>query len=205
MSLDALRYGVEVLRYYITDRKQFGTTEEERERGVAQAVRRASLAGIDMCCVREKDLSMGSLERLASKLMKGLEPAMRLLIHGSPQVALAVGAAGVHLSSSRDELSAADVRSLWMKSSKTAPLIVVSCHNKQDLDWAHSNGADFAVFGPVFEKDGVANPQGLEYLRSACRGCPIPVLALGGVNEHNAALCSEAGASGIAGIRMFQS
>jgi thiamine-phosphate pyrophosphorylase len=61
------------------------------------------------------------------------------------------------------------------------------------------------VFAPVFEKKDAPETQraGLAALREAC-GAKIPVLALGGVTLQNAALCLDAGAAGIAGIRLFQ-
>jgi thiamine-phosphate pyrophosphorylase len=70
---------------------------------------------------------------------------------------------------------------------------------------AASEGTDFVVFAPVFEKDTVAGgaPTGLRALRQACRE-KIPVMALGGVTLENAGACAEAGAAGIAGIRLFQ-
>jgi thiamine-phosphate pyrophosphorylase len=70
------------------------------------------------------------------------------------------------------------------------------------VNQAAENAADFAVFAPVFEKHG-ATPAGLDRLRRACRA-GIPVLALGGVTLDNAQSCLQAGASGIAGIRLFQ-
>jgi len=68
-----------------------------------------------------------------------------------------------------------------------------------------SNAATFAVFGPVFEKrDNPATmPVGLDALRNAAKE-PIPVLALGGITLANAKSCLDAGASGIAAIRLFQ-
>ena len=67
---------------------------------------------------------------------------------------------------------------------------------------AEQNGADFAVFAPVFEKNG-ATPAGLDLLGQACR-VGIPVLALGAVTLENAQSCLQAGAAGIAAIRLFQ-
>src|SRR5439155_319658 len=70
---------------------------------------------------------------------------------------------------------------------------------------AATNGANFAVFGPVFEKKDAPGslPAGLETLREACRA-DIPVLALGGITLNNARSCLDAGAAGIAAIRLFQ-
>jgi thiamine-phosphate pyrophosphorylase len=85
------------------------------------------------------------------------------------------------------------------------PFIAVSCHSVTDVLRAKSKGADFVVFAPVFEKrDAPATqPKGLSALREAC-AVKIPVLALGGVTLENAASCLAEGASGIAGIRLFQ-
>jgi thiamine-phosphate pyrophosphorylase len=83
-------------------------------------------------------------------------------------------------------------------------LIAVSCHNDEEVARACSEGANFVVFGPVFEKkDSPVAPTGLETFRTVCRN-GIPVLALGGVNLANAQSCLDAGAAGIAGVRLFQ-
>ena len=80
---------------------------------------------------------------------------------------------------------------------------------KEEVAVAEAHGADFAVFGPVFEKDGQTNPQGVDFLRRACQrlrrtAAFMPVLALGGITLDNAATCFAAGASGVAAIRLFQ-
>jgi thiamine-phosphate pyrophosphorylase len=90
------------------------------------------------------------------------------------------------------------------------PLISVSCHSADEVLRAAANHATLAVFAPVFEKPtgekqtapGVS-PQGLQGLRQACLA-KIPVLALGGITLHNAESCLQAGAAGIAAIRLFQ-
>jgi thiamine-phosphate pyrophosphorylase len=97
-------------------------------------------------------------------------------------------------------------------------VIAVSCHTPAEVRMAEAQGADFAVFAPVFEKTG--SPQrpgvGLAALRQACAGAAaaknvegvpagrMPVLALGGVTPENARACMDAGAAGIAAIRLFQ-
>jgi thiamine-phosphate pyrophosphorylase len=84
-------------------------------------------------------------------------------------------------------------------------VIAVSCHTREDVGHAESENADLALFASVFEKfekkDAAA--AGLAALREACRA-KIPILALGGVTLGNAAACLDAGAAGIAAIRLFQ-
>jgi thiamine-phosphate pyrophosphorylase len=73
----------------------------------------------------------------------------------------------------------------------------------EEIRSAWSQGADFAVFAPVFEKEGQPGT-GLRALREACKAAPDFVVALGGITAENAAACMEAGAKGVAGIRLFQ-
>ena len=84
-------------------------------------------------------------------------------------------------------------------------MIGVSCHSLEEVEKAAEQGASFAVFAPVFEKkDAPSTPAaGLAHLRKACQA-KIPVLALGGVTLSNARSCLDAGAAGIAAIRLFQ-
>jgi thiamine-phosphate pyrophosphorylase len=83
-------------------------------------------------------------------------------------------------------------------------LIGVSCHSTEDVQRAEREGADFAVYGPVFATPGKGAAVGLDALESACKAVRIPVFALGGIDESNAEECVRGGAAGIAGIRMFQ-
>jgi thiamine-phosphate pyrophosphorylase len=135
-----------------------------------------------------------------------------LLINSRTDVALAAGADGVHLRS--DDITPREVRAIWKKCGAGAsvrelsprePPIGVSCHSSEEVKQAEADGATFAVFAPVFGKKDVpkAHPAGLAQLREACK-VQIPVLALGGITLENAKSCLEAGAAGIAAIRMFQ-
>jgi len=201
--------------YYITDRSQFPGNEAARRQLLLQRISEATRAGIDYIQLREKDLPARELEELAGQAIRILEDErlrtanrdMRtaLLINSRTDVALAVAAHGVHLRS--DDISPADVRRMC-SARRDAPVrltISQSCHHPNDVQQAAIEGANLALLAPVFEKkdDPSAKPAGLEALRRACQ-YNIPVLALGGITLTNAAACLEAGAAGIAAIRLFQ-
>jgi thiamine-phosphate pyrophosphorylase len=208
------------LLYYITDRTQFPGDDPASQRALLGKIAEAVRCGVDYIQLREKDLSARELEALAREAVtiihqigrqttSNQRPATRLLINSRTDIALAVGADGVHLRSG--DVPASEARSIWAQAlarssqpGARSPLIAVSCHSKPDVMRAESEGADFAVFAPVFEKDGHrAQPTGLDALRDACQG-KIPVFALGGVALENGAGCLQAGAAGVAAIRLFQ-
>jgi thiamine-phosphate pyrophosphorylase len=196
-----------LLLLYITDRKQFRGDENARQRALLAKIAEAAFCGVDFIQLREKDLPTRDLETLARAARLGTEnrePPTALLINSRSDVALACGADGVHLPA--DDLSPSDVRRIWAKAGHTTrPLITVSCHSADEVARAASEQADFALFAPVFEKKNAphASPTRLDGLREACRE-KIPVLALGGVTLENARACLDAGAAGIAAIRLFQ-
>ena len=202
--------------YYITDRTAFAADEPTRRRRLLKKIAEAAHAGVDYIQLRERDLTTGELELLAREAVRSIHEtrtlATALLINSRSDVALAVGAEGVHLRS--DDLSPRSVTDIWKKcgagtpareNEPQNPLIGVSCHRPEEVLQAKSDGATFAVFAPVFEKKilPTAQPAGLTQLRQACKG-DIPVLALGGITLENAKSCLEAGAAGIAAIRLFQ-
>jgi thiamine-phosphate pyrophosphorylase len=95
-----------------------------------------------------------------------------------------------------------------MQASERAPVIAVSAHTVEEVRAAADQGAKFAVLAPIFEKANTdVRPIGLDALRVACAStlrAESAVLALGGVTLANAGVCLEAGAAGVAGIRLFQ-
>jgi len=207
-----------MLLYYITDRSAFSGTEEERRAALLRRIGQAARSSVDYIQLREKDLSSRQLERLAHEAVRAVREnsaQTRLLINSRADIALACGADGVHLPA--EELSASEVRTMWMKCSGREPLIGVSAHSPAEVRSAESHGANFAVLAPIFEKvQTQAKGIGLDVLRDACAllGAPrdveapysgrFAVLALGGVNLENARSCLQAGAAGVAGIRLFQ-
>lgn len=207
-----------MLLCYITDPRAFGEDGDHQRRALLRRVAEAAAAGVDYIQLREKDLSTRELERLARDVIgvvRSSSQGTRVLINECTDVALACGADGVHLPGK--SLPASEVRSVWMRSADRAPVIGVSAHSVDDVRYAEAHGADFALLAPIFEKPNTElHGLGLDLLSIACRGTQVPenteaapqrsfpVLALGGVNLANAVACIRAGASGIAGIRLFQ-
>jgi thiamine-phosphate pyrophosphorylase len=194
--------------YYITDRRQLPGNAQEQERRLLEKIAECAAAGVDLVQLREKDLNAGALEELALKAMAAVAGSRtRLLINARTDVALACGAHGVHLPA--NDMAASEVRAIFARAGVSEPVIGVSTHSAVEVATAEAHGADFAVFGPVFEKSGAASREGLEELRRICHRAeaaqpPMPLLALGGITVENALLCVAAGAAGIAAIRLFQ-
>ena len=198
---------------YITDRVQFAGDESARQGALLAKIAEAARCGVDLIQLREKDLPVRELEILARAAVRvvrensALETEKRetrLLINSRTDVAITSGADGVHLRS--NDISPSEVQKIWVRGGqRTRALVSVSCHFADEVVQAASEGADFAVFAPIFEKKDApqASPAGLKGLREACRQT-IPVLALGGITIENARACLDAGAAGIAGIRLFQ-
>ncbi len=175
-------------RYYITDRKAVGGFHP-----LLEVIRDQIHLGVDYIQIREKDLSARELFEftLAVLEVRGEMhnyPRTKILVNSRADVAVATGADGVHLPGDAPSLTLPGL------------IVVRSCHTLQEVAAAK---ADFVTFGPVFATPGKGNLLGIEQLRRACN-LGKPVYALGGVNWDNAADCLEAGAEGIAGIRLFQ-
>jgi thiamine-phosphate pyrophosphorylase len=182
---------------YITDRRALEPDE------LAQRILAAVGAGVDLIQIREKDLSTRDVMALTGWAVEAARGTpTRIVVNDRLDVALALGAAGVHLGT--QSIPAKAARRIVPKGF----LVGVSCHSLQEAEAANTAGADYIVFGPVFEtasKLQYGPPLGLAKLREAAAGASIPVLALGGITLERVKSCLDAGASGIAGISIFQS
>lgn len=165
-------------------------------------VRAAVAAGLNLVQLREKQLTARTLYELtscAAEITSG--SATALLVNDRADIARAAGADGVHLAA--NSIDAALIRQTFGKEF----FVGVSTHSQAELQQARDAGADFAVFGPVFETSSKAQygpPLGLHILQTAIRAvAPFPVVALGGVSLTNAIDCLRAGAAGVAGISLF--
>lgn len=180
---------------YITDRKSLRSSPESF---LCDAIR----AGVDLIQIREKDLATRELIPLAARAVScSRGTASRIVVNDRLDVALSVDAAGVHLG--HHSLPARAARAMVPQGF----LIGVSCHSLEDAVAAESDGADYILLGPVFEtpsKLPYGPPLGLQKLQEVTTRVNVPVLALGGITLERVKSCLEAGAQGIAGIRIFQ-
>jgi thiamine-phosphate diphosphorylase len=147
--------------------------------------------------LRAPSLSTAALEKEASALVASA--AVPVLVSSRCDVALAWEASGVNLPES--DISVADARMLL-----GTRLIGRSVHSASSAQAAEHEGADYVIFGPVWQSPshpGTA-PAGLAALAQVVRAVMIPVLAVGGVTEERVAEILASGAAGYAAIRLFQ-
>jgi len=204
---------------YVTDRRAFEmacapslgeqTSEHVRTQSgqaLLQTIRNVAAAGVDWIQIREKDLPARVLVDLAKRAIAGtLRTSAQILLNDRLDVALAIGAAGVHLGESSIPV---ELVSEWRRSAgRVSFRIGVSCHSMEAARAAEDSGADYIFFGPVFATPSKATygaPQGIDKLHRVCGAVRISVLAIGGVTVENANSCVAAGALGVAAIRLFQ-
>lgn len=184
----------------VSDRRRFGLSPA----ALVDRVRWAAASGIDLIQVRERDLSDRDLVDLVRAIVAAAAgfPA-RVLVNDRVDVAIAAGAAGVHLR--EDSVAAPDVRSV------VPPEFVVG-RSVHTLDAARAaaaaGGCDYLIFGTVFPSAGKPADHvvaGTEALRLVCRSVALPIIAIGGVDEARARESAGAGAAGVAAVALFMS
>lgn len=177
--------------YLITDRRQC------HPRPLTEVVEEACRAGIRAVQLREKDLSARELFTLAGKLREITHLwEAKLFINDRADIAMAVGADGVHCR----EISMPPGKIKQLNNSLT---VGASVHSLKAAQQAEAEGADFLLFGPVFNTASKAKygpPQDVSALQKVVESVTIPVFAVGGITPKRALECRSAGAYGVAGI-----
>ena len=176
--------------YLVTDRHQTDG------RPLVPLIEQAVTGGLRAVQVRERDLATPGLRALLKEVCAPMRArGVRVMINDRVDLVLAFDADGVHLRA--DSLPVAAARRLLGPDR----LIGVSAHSADDVARAESEGADFAVLGPVYEtssKRQYGQPIGLRPIEEAGRRCRIPVFAIGGITVTRVAEVRQAGAYGVA-------
>ena len=185
--------------YLITKGEATPATFRNAGRDILGVITAAVEATIPLIQIREKRITARQLFELTLEAARitGHSPTL-LLINDRADIAVAAGADGVHL-------TANSLEPRIIRDSFPSDLVVgVSTHSLNDVRVAAEQGADFAVFGPVFETPGKGEPQGMAKLAGICDELrPFPVLGLGGIDESNYQEVLQAGAAGFAAIRLL--
>ena len=174
----------------VTDRTQ------TRGRELVSVVGDCLAAGLPAVQVREKDLGAAELAVLCRRI-RGLTQNTRalLIVNDRVDVALAVGADGVQRTAT--SLTVEDIRALADKRLR----IGASIHSLPDALQAELEGADWLVFGPVYDtpsKRMYGPPQGLDKFARVAAAVRIPVVAIGGLTPERVREVRRAGARGVA-------
>jgi thiamine-phosphate pyrophosphorylase len=177
------------------------TSPSQGTRDEIGLIRAAARAGVQLVQVRKPGWEARDLTELVAAAVAVVRgTAARVLVNDRVDVALAAGAAGVHLRS--DSAPPSRVRAM------TPPgfLIGRSVHRPEEAARvAAERSVDYLLFGTVFptpSKPGVEGT-GTAVLASVCRQVPVPVLAIGGVTAKRFSELAAAGAAGFAAIGLF--
>ncbi|MBI3621198.1 MAG: thiamine phosphate synthase [Nitrospirae bacterium] len=175
--------------YLITDRRLTGGVP------LPDAVADAARAGACAVQLREKDLSTRELLDLARQVRERTAAAgATLFINDRVDLCWAAGADGVHLR--EDSLPTDVVRRLV----GVERFIGVSAHSMEAAVRAEAQGADFVLFGPVYDtpsKRAYGPPQGVDRLAEVAARVRVPVFAVGGVTAARVPELLGAGAHGV--------
>jgi thiamine-phosphate pyrophosphorylase len=168
------------------------------ERAVGSAVAALAAGGAKVVQFRAKGLSdRRFLDLAAEALAAARAGGAALIVNDRPDVALILGADGVHLG--QDDLDPRAVRTLLPPEA----LLGVSTHNLEQLERAAGAPVDYLAIGPVFPTRSKAAPDpvvGLEMVRKARALVTGSLVAIGGITEENARSVVDAGADGVAVI-----
>ena len=178
------------LLYLVTDPDlSLGRPEEE-------IVRRAVAAGVTMVQYRDKDTSTKRMIEKTRLMAEICRPAgVSLIVNDRLDVAMAGGADGVHLG--QDDMTLPDARGIVGETF----IIGISVTTIEEAKEAEEAGADYLGANGVFPtgtKTDLGEPLGLEGVSRLAAAGPLPIVAIGGINNQNAGEVISAGADGVA-------
>lgn len=155
-------------------------------------------AGAGVLQLRAKGRGAGPVLE-ASRVLKrvALEYGALFIVNDRVDLAVLSGADGAHLG--QDDIPLSEARRLLGPDS----VIGVSTHDATEARRAREEGADYISFGPIFAtstKKDAQSPRGVEYLREIRKTVTLPIVAIGGITENNAAEVLSAGADSVAVI-----
>lgn len=178
--------------YLVTDSGLAGS------RTIEDIVFAAIQGGVDVVQYREKNGTTRRMMEEASKVLKICRANhVPLIVNDRVDVALAIDADGVHVG--QDDMLAGDVRRLI----GPQKILGVSVGNLAEMEQAVKDGADYVGASPIYAtptKPEADKPMGLEGLKKMAEICPLPIVAIGGINQTNLIDIIHAGAAGAAVI-----
>ena len=181
---------------FVTDTRLRPHLDSTGEAWLDDVVRDAVLGGVSVVQLREKHLSQGSLIALGLHVRDAIAGRAMLFVNGNVEAAIALGADGVHLPE-----AASSVRAVRDRVGERM-LISRAVHSVDAAARAERDGADLVLAGTLFDTESkVGSPLlGLDGLRAISAQVEAPVIAIGGIKQHNAAEAIRAGAAGVAAI-----
>lgn len=162
----------------------------EQRLGACDLPKLAAQAGAVL--LRDKTLPRATRLRFGQQLRESTtQLGIPLLVHGDIELANAIGADGVHFSSTQAVVHSGSL------------LVGISCHSHAELQRAEQQHADYALLSPVLDSPGKTNPLGWTTFSNLVERTPVPVFALGGLGPGDLPEARRHGAWGVAGIRAF--
>ncbi|MDD2769117.1 MAG: Nudix family hydrolase [Methylococcus sp.] len=162
-------------------------------------LQRLAADGFSLIQLRAKSLAPAAYREFAKECVDYCAGRdVQLVLNAEPELAVKLGAAGVHLNGTR-------LKRLSSRPLGTRFWVAASCHGTDELEKAESLALDFAVLGPVLPT--FSHPEaaslGWEGLSECLKALNLPVFALGGLRMDHLARARDAGAWGVSGIRGF--
>ena len=188
----------------VTDRRRLSPDADDAAAldRLVTLVASAAHAAVDLIQIRERDLGTRALVDLCARCVAATAATTaKIVVNDRLDVAVAAGGDGVHLRS--DSFDAPAARTL----APSGFLVGRSVHGAREAgEIARHGGVDYLIFGTVFSsasKSAGPSSANVDELARACAAAPLPVLAIGGIDERRAEAAAKAGAAGVAAIGLF--